>query len=303
MDASTRPPQHNSQGRMRIAAALAALFLQATLAQTATDTQEIESNKNQMTTSGSSELAFAPVHSGEESIELSARYSEQSTSLVDSVYWKVSSPDGSVVFEKSTSVASLSAQPGDYKIEVRYGTAVFEQKITVQQGMKLNLNFVLNAGALRVLPRVKGIDDSGIERSSKIFALSGISKGQLIATSFVPGEIIKLSAGDYRIESKFKNGNAVAVTDVRVKPGKVSAANIDHLAGLANFSFLGAANSIVHWEIKSSEGVYLQAQDGMQVSFILSPGHYEAKAEIGSQKLNANFDLDQGQVRNIELGN
>jgi hypothetical protein len=119
----------------------------------------------------------------------------------------------------------------------------------------------------------------------------------------MPGEILRVEAGDYRIESRFAAGNAVAVADVHVKPGVMSAVEIDHAAGLARLSYVGAPDTAVSWLVTDDKGEALPAIDGLSASVILKPGTYIAKAQIGDEFLTASFDISAGQERDILLGN
>ena len=227
MDASTRPAQKRHRSAAPIAAALVAILLTATPVSLASTTEHAPAptpNTQIDTASSAHDISITTVKFGNEGLELSARFSEQSQETVADVAWTIQSESGDNVFEGVTSIADATLPPGDYKVTARYGTAQILQGVTVHEGTKLSVNFILNAGGLRVLPRIKNLGMQSFPSLSKIFALSGPMRGQLITTSRIPGEILKVSAGDYRIESRFENGNAVAVTDVKVKPGIMSAA-------------------------------------------------------------------------------
>ena len=119
----------------------------------------------------------------------------------------------------------------------------------------------------------------------------------------MPGEILRVKAGDYRIESRFAAGNAVAVADVHVKPGVMSAVEIDHAAGLARLSYVGAPDADVSWLVTDEKGEALPAIAGLSANVVLKPGAYVAKAQIGNELLTASFDILAGQQRDILLGN
>ena len=115
------------------------------------------------------------------------------------------------------------------------------ETVRLTEGNSVAVNFVLNAGGLRVLPALKGLTVSDMPSKTLVYALTGIDKGKLIAHCNVPGELMKLPAGAYRVESRMGDGNTVAVTDVRIRPGKMSAIEVTHQAGLARLNFVGLA--------------------------------------------------------------
>ena len=184
-----------------------------------------------------------------------------------------------------------------------YGSASFSQSLTLLEANRLIVSFVLDVGGIRVLPRVKGLGLAPTQAQSLVYALSGPNRGKLITISKLPGEILRVKAGDYRIESRFAAGNAVAVADVHVKPGIMSAVEIDHAAGLARLSYVGAPDADVSWLVTNEKGEALPAIAGLSANVVLKPGAYVAKAQVGNELLTASFDILAGQQRDILLGN
>ncbi|MBC8037628.1 MAG: hypothetical protein H7X89_10480, partial [Rhizobiales bacterium] len=177
------------------------------------------------------------------------------------------------------------------------------QTITVVDGSKIIASFVLDAGGIRILPRLQGLGLPATPARSLVFALTGVHKGQLIAISQEPGEILRVPAGDYRIESRFDAGNARAVADVRVKPGFMSAVEIDHAAGLARLAFVGAPDAKVLWRVADDRGNAMSPVEGLSADVVLKPGTYTAIAQTGEETLTAKFVIAAGESRDIILGN
>ena len=148
---------------------------------------------------------------------------------------------------------------------------------------------MLDAGGIRVLPRLQDLGLPATPSKSLIFALTGLRKGQLVASSTTPGEVLRVPSGDYRIESRFEPGNAMAVTDVTVRAGLMSAVEIDHKAGLARLSFVGAPDAQVSWRVADDDGSSLPAIEGLSADVVLKPGSYTATAQIGGETLTANL--------------
>ena len=299
-DLSTRPPHIRHQRLERLAPALvAALFLNASMAIASTE-RPIGSNSPapEITLPASGEMAITTVPEGDEGLELSARYTEGGKVLVDNIAWKISDEDQAIVYDRTSAMVTLPLRPGKYHIEASFGSAHLEESVNVQSGTKLGLSLVMNAGALRILPRVKGVGQIELASSAKVFAFSGIEKGKLVATSTTPGQVLNVTAGDYRIESKFENGNAVAVTDVHVKAGFMSAVNIDHLAGLAKLSIAGLINQSLQWTVTDESGLISVSTTAQ---FILKPGHYVASVVSKNQNLKSGFEIAAGETLDVDL--
>ena len=249
------------------------------------------------------DIAIEIVKPGNEGLELTARLSESGGLIERDISWTLRDAQGGIVYEKNTDLAHVALPPGDYSVEARYGSASFSQSLTLLEANRLMVSFVLEVGGIRVLPRVQGLGLTATQTQSLVYALSGADKGKLITISKVPGEILRVKSGDYRIESRFAAGNAVAVVDVHVNPGIMSAVEIDHTAGLARLSYVGAPDAHVSWLVTNDHGEELPAIDGLSASVVLKPGAYTAKAQIGTEHLTASFDISAGQERDILLGN
>ena len=249
------------------------------------------------------DIAIEIVKPGNEGLELSARLSESGGLIEREISWTLRDAQGGIVYNKNTELAYVALPPGDYSVEARYGSAAFSQNLTLLEANRLMVSFVLEVGGIRVLPRVQGLGLTSAQTQSLVYALSGADKGKLITISKVPGEILRVKSGDYRIESRFAAGNAVAIVDVHVSSGIMSAVEIDHAAGLARLSYVGAPSAHISWLVSNDHGEVLPAIDGLSASVVLKPGAYTAKAQIGTELLTASFDIAAGQERDILLGN
>ena len=312
-DHSTRALQIRREKSAKSAAFLAAvLFLvlaalfAATVAHGASSTNEenaLAVDVPSVQNNTAHEVAIEIVKPGNEGLELTARLSETGGLIERDISWTLRDAQGAVVYDDNSALANISVPPGDYSVEANYGSAHFAQTLTLLEANRLIVSFVLDVGGIRVLPRVQGLGLPPTQTQSLVYALSGHNKGKLITISKMPGEILRVEAGDYRIESRFAAGNAVAVADVHVRPGIMSAVEIDHAAGLARLSYVGAPNAEVSWLVINDKGEALPAIDGLSANVVLKPGTYVAKAQIGDEFLTANFDISAGQERDILLGN
>ena len=249
------------------------------------------------------ELAIDQVAHGAETATFSARLTDASSSLAKDVSWRIRSDAGEVLLETASTTASLALVPGLYRVEATYGGIKLEESFTLLEGNALQLRFVLNAGALRVLPRLKGTTPPDVTSHTRVFALSGKAKGQLVSKELMPGEMLTLAAGQYRIESRMSFGNAFAVTDVKIRPGVISGVEIDYRAGIARLNYVGAPNANVQWDIKRGDIVEISAIKGLSASLVLQPGNYTAIARVGEETLTATFKVVDGESRDIMLGN
>lgn len=313
-DHSTRAKRHRHHERGRPAVTVVALLFAASLtlepapARTA-QPQDLEVSSIPQApglgadASPGHDIAIEIVAPGREGLELSARLTSDSGLIELPIDWAIRNMDGETVYAGAAPSADLPVPPGDYAVDLRYGNVRLQSTVTLLESNRLMVSFVLNAGGLRLLPRVKGMAVANAGALSRVFALGGRQDGKLVATSNVPGEILRLPEGDYRIESRFAAGNAAAVTDVHVKAGRMSAVDIDHKAGVARLSFVGSPQADVSWKVEDGGGTPVASVSGLAADVVLKPGTYTARARIGSETLSATFFIGQGEARDILLGN
>ena len=249
------------------------------------------------------DIAIETVSRGREGLELSARLSSDGGLIERPVTWTVTSGTGELVYSGDIPIADFAAPPGDYAVGIDYGAVHISQAVTLAEGTRLIASFVLEAGGIRILPRIEGMGLPAAPSRSLIYALAGPHKGELVAISTEPGELLRVPAGPYRIESRFDAGNASAAADVKVKPGLMSAVEIDHAAGLAPLAFVGPPDAGVRWRIADAQGNALPPLEGLSADIVLKPGTYTATALVGGETLTARFGIASGETRDIILGN
>jgi hypothetical protein len=306
MGVSTRPSNKHRQQRSVIASALAVvLFLVPSHhALPAAPASLPEANTtNSIAPNIAHEVAVSTVAPGQESISLAARLTSLSTHIARDVTWQVRSRSGELLVDVTANELQSPLPPGEYIIEAQYGAVAVRETIRLGSAHSLAINFILNAGGLRVLPAVAGLAAGDLTSRTFVYALSGPDKGKLIANSEIPGELLKLPAGMFRVESRIGDGNASAVTDVRIRPGKMSAIEVRHNAGLARLNFVGAPDASVSWDIRPIDGVKFKTLNGLMHKLALKPGTYLAEAHVNGEILTAKFKIIAGEERDIILGN
>lgn len=244
--------------------------------------------------------ATSRVPPGQESISLSARFTKNTINDVEGVDWKVKSTHGEILFQGSGDSVDIALQPGTYEITAIYANIQIDKILDLQPESHLDANFVLQAGELRVSPRLAKFDGSTPRGETLIYAMNGKDRGKLIATSATPGEIIKLAAGIYRLLAHFENSNTEAVTDVEVKAGIMRSVDVALHAGLAHITLNEPA--LAEWSIKPDQGSSLMTT-ATNVDAVLKPGHYTAEAVVDGLHISRSFTVIDGQEQLVVLPN
>jgi hypothetical protein len=316
-DHSTRaqPHRHHSRGKTAVAVVAVLSFVSAVTVlgpSLARSAQAIDIELSSApeaaalgadVTSPDHDIAIEIVTAGREGLELSARLTDDGGLIELPIGWTIRNMDGDIVYSGQSPSADFTAPPGDYAVDISYGAVRLSSTVTLLETNRLMVSYVLNAGGLRILPRVKDVAHSTARAQSRIFALGGRQRGKLVALSEIPGEIVRIPEGDYRVESRFFAGNAAAVTDVHVRAGRMSALEIDHKAGIARLAFVGSPEADVRWNVSNHEGQSIAMLEGLNADIVLLPGTYTARAKVGSEILTATFAIAAGEARDILLGN
>lgn len=246
-------------------------------------------------------VSIGNVQPGRESVSLSARLTEKSLNPLNDVRWTVKTVGGETLIETKTSEVQAELPPGDYTVTATYGFKTITEPLTLPEGSRLNVSYVLNTGILRVLPRIRKGGFAALPSASRIYSLEGDVRGQLVTSSSIPGEVLSLPSGSYRIESSFAAGNALAVVDVKVKPGIQTAVDVDHVASIVKLS---APNTIgtVAWQISASDGSFSSEMNGSRAELALQPGTYIAVATTALQRYETTITVTDGETLEIEVG-
>ena len=315
MGVSTRPSHTRRQMKAPTQRRLAAFFFatliacspvtmkQSQAALTAEQLMQKGAVTGSLAPDAAHEVSILQATPGEEQLMLSARLTPVSVNLAKDVTWAVRDANGELQFEETATEAARRLAPGEYIVEAQYGSVAIRQTVTLVPGNSVSISFVLNAGGLRVLPAMQGLPSKGLESQVLVYAMAGLSQGKLVANSNRPGELLKLPAGPYRVETRLGAGNASAVADVNINPGKLSALEINLHAGLARLSFVGSPEAEVNWTIKPEQGPAIAHFIGLDGQVPLKPGNYTAEAHVNGETLTASFTIADGEQRDIVLGN
>ncbi len=225
------------------------------------------------------ELRIEIIKPGSEGIRLAGRLSENGGLITKPVTWKLirtlgtGAQGGEAVYSDARPIADIPLEPGNYRIEARYGSVSAVKPVVLTRGQHLGLTFVFNVGGLRTLSTLGSEPlPRKVRAVHRAYAVNGASSGKLIATSDQQGGLMRLGAGTYRLESEIEPGNTVTHTEVTIKPGILTSLNLDHEAGIAVVD----APDGVPWSVGSLEKNWQRSGIGAGV-LTLAPGRYVYK--------------------------
>lgn len=208
---------------------------------------------------------------GREALQLAARLEEGGGLIERPVRWRVFRLQGAartLVHEAAVPVLQWRLPPGDYLVEARYGLRTARTALTLAPGERREVVFVLNVGGLRAITTVGRANVTVAPVEHRILRRLPGGGLELVARSRVQGEIVRLPAGRYVVESVFLNGNVKARNEVLVKPGRLHSLAVRALAGVVEIAAENAA-----WTLRAlDDGWTLQGRG--RARLVLAPGNY-----------------------------
>jgi hypothetical protein len=249
------------------------------------------------------------------SVQMQALLTEAGEPLEHGLTWRVFHPipgaDGKLPLLASSEGGSarFEFEPGDYFIHVAFGRAGVTKKLTVPRDGPLETQrLVLEAGGL-VLNAVSGVDMRipvnqlrfNIYKAEE--ALDG--EQQLVVENVRANTIVRLNAGTYHIVSEYGAVNAVIRSDIRVEPGKLTEAIIQHRAAQLTLKLVaeegGEAIADTAWSILTSGGDVVSESVGAFPTIVLAEGEYTAIARNKNQTYQREFTVVAGRNSDVEV--
>jgi hypothetical protein len=245
-------------------------------------------------------------------VKLVALLTSDGQQIDQGVVWRIYQPGeaagkSKLVSEVRQATPSVKLPPGDYVVNAAFGRAHLTKKITVNSEPPQTVQFVLNAGGLRVNAFVGG---KTAAQGAVSYAIYSDDRDQFdnrtaVMTGAKPNLIIRLNAGIYRIMSTYGDANARVEADVTVEAGKLTEATISHAAGRAMFKLVtrsgGEAIPDTTWVVQSAAGETIKESVGALPSHYLAPGQYTVAARSGGQVFGGKFDVKDGETTVVEV--
>jgi hypothetical protein len=246
-------------------------------------------------------------------VTLEARLTDGGTTVASAVAWRVFGTaigdDGKLplLAEASGGVQAFDMSPGEYYVHAAYGFAGALRRIAVG-GEDSVETFTLNAGGMQL----NGVTTGGGRVPANllrfdIYADAADERGerQLIARNVRPNEVVPFTAGTYHVVSQYGSLNAEIRADLRVEPGKVTQATIEHRAARMSFRLVqtdgGDALADTNWSIITESGDVIIEVASAFPSAVLSEGNYTAIAKNNDKIYSRDFEVLSGIDQEIEL--
>ncbi|MEF2073625.1 hypothetical protein [Consotaella aegiceratis] len=245
-------------------------------------------------------------------IAFEARLTEDGDTIPDGVVWRLFSPipggDGRLPLIASATGGSSSFDipPGSYILYAAYGRAGVTKRVNFT-GLQTREVVVFDAGGLKLNASLG--NDEPIADNLLSFDIYSSAENerdrQLIVADVEPGRTIRLNAGTYQIVSKYGSDNAVIRADIRVEPGKLTTATIQHHAAQLTFKLVrdagGEALADTAWSVSSMSGDVIRESVGAFATMVLAEGDYVVVAKNKDRLYQREFEVESGKNAEVEV--
>ncbi len=246
-------------------------------------------------------------------ILLEAKLSSDGPIIRDGLEWRIFpfNPQNSEAIEELAYATggskAFNIEPGDYIVHAAYGHVGVVKKISIgNEAIREEIN--LNAGGLKLLATATGnVRIPKRMLKFNVYEQDILEDGsrKLIARNIKAGDVTTLPVGTYHIVSTFGKLNATVRADLRVQPGKLTEANLEHRAAMITFRLVrslgGDAVADTAWSILTDGGEVIKESNSTFPSMVLSEGSYTAIAKHDDKIYSEDFQVRSGFNKDVEV--
>ena len=250
---------------------------------------------------------------GTQPVTLSAQLTAESPELSRGLIWRIFKPEAAddgklpLVVAEQGGTRTFDLAPGSYLVHAAFGRAGATKRITVGEEPRVE-NFVLDAGGLKLDATLAG--GARIAPSKVRFDVFEAAEGSdgeraMIAPQVRPNSVVRLNAGTYHVVSYNGQVNAVIRSDIRIDPGKLTVATVEHKAAQLSMKLVRAAGgeaiADTAWSVLTDAGDVVRESVGPFAAMVLAEGDYTVIANNRDRIYQRGFTVKSGQDEDIEL--
>ncbi len=240
-------------------------------------------------------------------LQVSAVFAHDETPIRSGLVWRVfeeRAGEAVPVAKSASARASFTLKPGTYYIHVAYGFAGASKRVTLTAGPATE-RLAISAGALQLGGAVGDMPIPAARLSFSIFVPIGNNSEGRFVTKAKAGEIIRLPEGSYHVVSTYGESNAIMRADLKVEPGKVTEATLNHRAATVTLKLVatpgGEAFAGTAFSVLTPGGDVIREAIGAFPSLTLAEGDYVLIARHEGKVYTREFKVESGVDRDIEV--
>ncbi|MBB3951323.1 hypothetical protein [Aureimonas jatrophae] len=247
------------------------------------------------------------------SLVLNATLGDGGPRIPDQLIWRLFAPlpgpDGKLplVAVARGGEAVFDVPAGSYLLHLGFGRAGMTRRIDFS-GEQTRETVALEAGGLRLNATAasKRPIRSDALRFDIYSAATDDADRRLIASDVKAGVVTRLNAGDYHVVSNYGSVNATVRADLRVEPGRITDATLQHHAAQLTMKLVrepgGEAIADTAWVITTDQGDLVR--DNIVSAFpsmVLEEGNYVISARNKERVFQRPFSVKAGENTDVEV--
>jgi hypothetical protein len=246
-------------------------------------------------------------------VSLSAHLSQGAPEISRGLVWRVFRPDAGedgklpLVASAKGGTSTFRLEPGTYLVHAAFGRAGATKRINVGREPRRE-SLVLDAGGLKLDAILSGgvrIPPSKLTFSIYDHEENADGERELIVPNVRPNSVVRLNAGTYHVVSKYGSVNAVIRADIRVEPGKLTEALMEHRAAQLTMKLVrepgGEAIADTSWTVLTNAGDIVRQSVGAFASMVLAEGDYTVIAKNRDRIYQRDFTVVPGRNQDVEV--
>ncbi|MEL6948056.1 MAG: hypothetical protein AAFO73_10530 [Pseudomonadota bacterium] len=244
-------------------------------------------------------------------LRLSAKLTSNASPIEKGMVWRIFSDKAAetginLVKSAEGGTVRIPLPAGTYLVYAGYGRAGLTKRVELARDGQAE-DFVLNAGGLRLNAATVGGPIRPRDLRFSIYELEQDAEGRrkLIAMNVEPNRVVRLNEGTYHVVSRFGTINASVRADLQVKPGKITAAELQHRGAEVSIRLVsrtgGDPIANTSWTVFTADGEKVFMSKNIAPSLILAEGVYEAAAQNGNRTFRSTFTVKPGQNIRVEV--
>jgi hypothetical protein len=199
---------------------------------------------------------------------------------------------------------TLTLPPGNYIVHVAYGFASASMPISLGTGARSE-RLTISAGALKLGGAIGDVPIPPNRLSFSIFLpIGNDSEGRLVIGKVKAGDIVRLPEGTYHVVSTYGDSNAIMRTDLKVDPGRLTEATLNHRAATVTLKLVAAAGGEAFagtaFSVLTPGGDVIREAIGAFPTVTLAEGDYVLIARHDGRVYTRDFKVESGLDRDVE---
>lgn len=295
---------------MKLAAA-ALILVGPSLVAGAASAQPIQGLRDSVPATGGGSALAAPSASPEVAdLSLSASFARDERPIRSGLVWRVFADSGiestpKLVAKSSAAAPTILLAPGPYTVHVSYGFASASKRISLNATGAAE-RLALTAGALKLAGAIGDVPIPPNRIAFSVYLPLGTdSEGRLVARNVKAGEVVRLPEGSYHVVSTYGESNAIMRVDLKVDPGRLTDATVNHRAATLTLKLVAASGGEAFagtaFSVLTPGGDVIREAIGAFPSVTLAEGDYVLIARHDGRVYTREFKVESGLDRDIEV--